>query len=99
MSKNMFVFLSCVICLCFNDLFADSYIDNCSQIQYVTVEQIMLTPEGIFVMVDGEHVPVRSISYSGEGYYCFPTKWTCPRCQTVNGFYRLKCKRCGYSGF
>jgi hypothetical protein len=95
--KSMkFVVIVALICFGLNHGYAE-YCMNCDcQKHYISVEQIVVAEDGLFVIVNGESLPVTYVAHDSNGYYCAKFHWTCPRCQTVNEWWRTKCKHCGY---
>ena len=88
----MKVFLSLIlVCLSVCYGFAEE-----SQKIYFSIDQIVMTEEGPFVILNNEAIPVPYIAYDANGYYCGKYSWTCPECQTLNEWWRIKCKNCGH---
>jgi hypothetical protein len=92
--KSRLLMIVCLLCLSFGQVFA--YLENQENKEYVSAEQIVVNQEGIFVILNGEAVPVSGIAHDAEGIYCVKSTWKCPKCGFVNQWYYTKCQNCGY---
>lgn len=72
---------------------------------YVAPGTVHVAPNGIFLNLEGNFLPVEAVCTDDRGVYClFPScsskmrDWKCPRegCGTWNGAWRIRCQRCDY---
>lgn len=97
-------FLLCVILLVtgivgINQSYANDFSSHSdAEKMYVLPEEVEITSEGIFVLFEGEKMPVQAIIEDDQGiYYLFPPKftWTCGNCKEKNAPWRVLCWNCG----
>lgn len=85
-----------LVCFSLTQAFGACINCNCEK-EYISQEQIVFAEEGIYIIVDIETVPASYVAHDENGlYYVAKFSWTCPRCQTVNEWWRTKCKNCKY---
>lgn len=93
LSKIVFVllllFLSCFV------VNNQAFTSELSEKAYIPPDRILVTTEGIFVLDETGWLPVQSIEFDGNGLYCKPLGWFCPRCKAPNGG-SPPCRRCDW---
>jgi ribosomal protein L32 len=88
--KNLFKLLA-IACFLTGSAFANFLV--------VTSDQVSVTPQGLFVIVDGAAVPVESINMANNGYMVaipMPMCDICPNCGSSNYRKGRFCSDCGF---
>ena len=100
-------FLCCfvVICCSFDQLesaLTETTLEGSCEISnktYVSPESVAVLNGGIWLAYQGQWHQVPNLGSDAAGVYVAHTNeweghWVCPRCDTVNLFYHLHCRRC-----
>jgi hypothetical protein len=88
--------LRCLFVFFSGQISAYSVLEKNEHMECIDVEQIYMEQDRIYVLSNGEIVPVAAILQEEEGVYAVKSTWTCPRCGTVNEWWRTKCQNCQY---